>query len=134
MSGHSPSGRGAAEEAARALQGSWQPVEAELGGQRLPEQAMKGFSLTIQDGEYVVRTGEQLDKGTIRVDTKPTPATMDVHGAQGPNEGKTFPAIYELKGDALRICYDLAGKVRPERFETAAGTQQFLVTYRRVKE
>src|SRR4051794_40819519 len=35
---------------------------------------------------------------------------MDITGTSGPNKGKTILAIYEQKGDTLRICYDLSGK------------------------
>ena len=34
---------------------------------------------------------------------------MTITGTEGPNRGKTFPAIYELKDDTLRICDDLSG-------------------------
>ena len=30
-----------------------------------------------------------------------SPKAMEVTGTDGPNKGKTFPAIYELKGDTL---------------------------------
>ena len=35
---------------------------------------------------------------------------MDITGTNGPNKGKTFLVIYELKGDELRVCYDLSGE------------------------
>jgi uncharacterized protein (TIGR03067 family) len=54
-------------------------------------------------------------------------------GKKGPNEGKTFLAIYELKGDELRVCYDLGGKDRPTEFVSKPETPLFLVTYRREK-
>jgi uncharacterized protein (TIGR03067 family) len=58
---------------------------------------------------------------------------MDVKGTKGPNKGKTFPAIYEVKGDTLRVCYDLDGKERPREFKTEKGKKYFLVTYERDK-
>jgi len=59
---------------------------------------------------------------------------MTITDTAGPNQGKTFPAIYELKGDTLRICYDLSGAKRPTEFKTVAGTQLYLVTYTRVED
>jgi uncharacterized protein (TIGR03067 family) len=56
---------------------------------------------------------------------------MTITGTEGPNYGKTFPAIYELKGDTLRICYDLSGTKRPTEFKSVAGTRLYLVTYHR---
>jgi uncharacterized protein (TIGR03067 family) len=58
---------------------------------------------------------------------------ITVIGTEGPNQGKTFPAIYELKKDTLRICYDLSGAKRPTEFKTMSGTRLFLVTYKREK-
>ena len=51
----------------------------------------------------------------------------------GPNKGKTFLAIYEIDGDTLRVCYDLAGKNRPTEFSTSKERPFFLVIYRRAK-
>jgi uncharacterized protein (TIGR03067 family) len=59
---------------------------------------------------------------------------MDITGTDGPNKGKTFPAIYELDGDTLKVCYDLSGKERPKALKTESGTMTFLVIYKRVKE
>jgi uncharacterized protein (TIGR03067 family) len=59
---------------------------------------------------------------------------MTITGTAGPNSGKTFPAIYELKGDTLRICYDLSSAKRPTEFKSIAGTRLYLVTYNRKKE
>ena len=60
--------------------------------------------------------------------------TLDITGVKGPNQGKTFLAIYELKGDTLKVCYDLSGKERPTEFKTKPDTQLYLVTYRREKQ
>jgi uncharacterized protein (TIGR03067 family) len=59
---------------------------------------------------------------------------MDIEGTKGPNKGKTILAIYELKDDTLRICYDLSGKKHPKEFKTKEGTQLFLVEYKREKQ
>ncbi|HUJ71287.1 MAG TPA: TIGR03067 domain-containing protein, partial [Verrucomicrobiae bacterium] len=78
--------------------------------------------------------GSLPDKGTYTIDSTTKPKSMTVTGTEGPNNGKTFPAIYELKGDQLRICYDLSGAKRPTEFKSIAGTQLYLVTYNRKKE
>ena len=59
---------------------------------------------------------------------------MTITGTAGPNNSRTYPAIYELKGDTLRICYDLSGAKRPAEFKSLAGTQLYLVTYNRKKD
>src|SRR4030095_5101568 len=97
---------------------------AELAGQSLDEN-LKDFRLILADGRYTF----QNDKGEYKLSPSEKPKAMDIIGKEGPNQGKTFLAIYELSGDTLRICYDLSGKTRPQEFSTKAGTRQFLVTY-----
>ena len=71
------------------------------------------------------------DKGTYTLDTTTKPKSITITGTEGPNNGKTYPAIYELKGDTLRICYDLSGAKRPTEFKSIAGTRLYLVDYNR---
>jgi uncharacterized protein (TIGR03067 family) len=117
----------------KAVQGDWVPLKAELSGQPMPDAILKTISLKLGDGTYAVLVGDKPDHGTFKVDSSATPKSMDVTGTDGPNQGKTFPAIYELEGDTLRICYDLSGAKRPAEFKTATGTKLYLVTYQRKK-
>jgi uncharacterized protein (TIGR03067 family) len=119
---------------AKAVQGSWTPAKAELGGQPMPEAVLKTISLKLEKGKYDVLVGDKPDKGTYTIDSTSKPKSMTITGTEGPNQGKTFPAIYELKGDTLRICYDLSGAKRPTEFKSIAGTKLYLVTYNRKKE
>ena len=115
------------------LEGTWLPSTGEIGGRKLPDEQIKAIKLVISDGKYAVSVSGQDDKGTLKVDPNAKPATMDIVGTDGPNKGKTYPAIYDLSGDALKICYALEGKDRPSKFETKPGTALFLVTYQRQK-
>ena len=114
---------------AKAIQGDWKPVKAELAGQPMAEEVLKTISLKIDEGTYEVHVGNSPDKGTVTVDSSTKPMSMTIIGTEGPNKGKTFPCIYELKGATLRICYDLSGAKRPSEFKTMAGTRLYLVTY-----
>jgi uncharacterized protein (TIGR03067 family) len=119
---------------AKAVQGSWTPAKAELAGQPMTEAVLKSISLKLDNGKYEVFVGALPDKGTYTIDSKTKPKSMTITGTEGPNNGKTFPAIYELKGDTLRICYDLSGAKRPTEFKSVAGTKLYLVIYNRKKE
>ena len=114
--------------------GTWLPTEAELAGAKFPDAVVKTIKLVVKDDQYTVTVGEKTDKGTLKRDTKAKPMTLDIVGTDGPNKGKTILAIYELKGDTLKVCYDLSGKMRPTAFETKPETQLFLVTYKREKK
>jgi uncharacterized protein (TIGR03067 family) len=119
---------------AKAVQGNWKPFKAELAGQPMPDAVLKTISLKLDNGKYEVFVGEQPDRGTYTLDSSSKPKSMVITGTEGPNHGKNFPAIYELKDGTLRICYDLSGAKRPTEFKTSPGTQLYLVTYNRKKE
>lgn len=121
-------------DSSKALEGVWKPVEATLGGQPLPPALLDTIILTLTGNEYHVTVGEQEDKGTTKLDTSVTPPRMSITGVEGPNQGKTFPAIYEiLDADTFRVCYDLSGKAYPTEFKSTDGTQLYLVKYTRKK-
>jgi len=119
---------------AKAVQGDWKPVKAELAGQPMPDAVLKKISLKLDNGKYEVFVGESPDRGTYTLDSAAKPKGMTVTGTEGPNNGKTFPAIYEINGDTMRICYDLSGAKRPTEFKSVAGTKLYLVNYHRKKE
>lgn len=117
----------------KAVQGTWLPKTAELAGKEFPAEVRKSIKLVIDGDKYLVTVGKRIDEGTTTRDPSKSPKTMTITGTKGPNKGKTFLAIYELKGDTLRICYDLSGKAYPEEFKTKPETQLYLVTYERAK-
>jgi uncharacterized protein (TIGR03067 family) len=132
------SGRSAADDPSpkketKMTTGDWQLIDGELGGKKFPSEVVKGIKLTLTaDNKYVV-TAESKDEGTVKYIPNTSPAAMEITGTAGPNKGKTFPAIYELQGDSLKVCYDLSGKARPTEFKSPPGTLLFLATYKRVK-
>jgi uncharacterized protein (TIGR03067 family) len=125
--------RGDATEDRKMMDGTWLPVTAEMAGEKFPDEVLKTMKLVIKGENYTVEVGNQTDEGTTKIDPDKTPKEIDIKGAKGPNEGKTLLAIYEIKGDSLRVCYDLSGQKRPSEFATKAETQLFLVTYQRAK-
>ena len=120
-------------DAKDAIQGTWLPAAAELGGKMLPDKVRETIRLVIKDGKYKATVGEVVDQGTVKLNAAAKPKKMDITGTDGPNKGKTIPAIYELDGHTLRICYDLSGKSHPTEFKTKEGTQLYLVNYKREK-
>ncbi len=118
-------------------EGVWKPIAAVLGGARLPEPALKAITLKITGGHYEVTVeGEkEPDKGTCTLDTSTSPKRMTIKSTDGPNRGKTFLAIYEMKDTvSMRVCYDLSGTDFPKEFKAPKGTALYLVGYRRQQE
>lgn len=129
------SARGADEkDALKAVQGTWLPVAGELAGQKMPEDGLKGMKLVLAGDTYTLTNALGDDKGNIKVDAAKKPMEMDIIGTEGPNKGRKFLAIYELKDGAMTICYDLSGQARPTEFATKPGTKLFLMTYKLEKK
>ena len=116
---------GFADSDSAEMDGTWKPLSAELAGKPWPKEVLDTMKLILKDDQYTVFVGDQSDEGTVKRDPSKSPKTMDIKGTKGPNEGKTILAIYELKGDELRVCYDLSGKSRPTEFATKADTQLY---------
>ena len=123
----------APQEDRKKIEGVWLPVEAEMAGLKFPDEVLKAMKLTMADGKYTVEVGKTLDKGTYKLVPNTKPGAVDIAGTEGPNKGKTLLAIYEWRGESLRVCYDLEGKNRPTEFKTEKNSKKFLVTYNREK-
>lgn len=118
------------------IQGTWVPAQAVLAGQAMPEPFLASITLKLTDGKYEALIADRADRGSYKLDTKASPKGMVIVGTDGPNLNKSLPAIYELDGDTLRVCYDVSGTNRPSRpteFKSTTSNQLFLVTYRRKK-
>ena len=110
------------------LPGTWRPVRAELDGQEAPAMALERMELVLTHEHYSVSfAGTIHDRGAIKL----SGSTLTLTGEQGANDGRVIPAIFQLSGDRLRICYGLDGAT-PTEFKTGANSQRYLVTYRRL--
>ena len=106
------------------LNGTWVPIEEEIGGVSLPKSSFETQHLVIKDSSYTF-TAESTDKGIIRYEGK----KMDIFGKEGVNNGKHFTAIFKSNGDQLTICYNLAGTGYPESFSTKGKPLYFLCVF-----
>lgn len=112
--------------------GVWSVAAAEANGSELPTAEMAGLLITIKGDSYVVTRDGELDRGTFTVDATKTPKQMDIRPESGPNGGKLVRAIYEFKGDRMKVCYATAeGAERPTSFTTAPDSGQVMITYQR---
>src|SRR3954471_20957633 len=76
---------------AKAIQGTWKPIKAELGGKPMADEVLKTISLKMDNDKYEVVVGEHPDRGTYTIDAAATPKSITVTGTEGPNQGRTFP-------------------------------------------
>lgn len=125
------------KEEAWSHEGVWKPIAVVLAGRRLPDDGVKAITLRISGDKYklTVKGEDQADKGTVTLDTSTTPKKMTIKSTEGPNQGKSILAIYEMKNEnSMRVCYDLSGSDFPKDFKAPRGTQLYAVGYRRQKE
>lgn len=124
----------AADDAKTELEGTWELVSFEREGKPV---AFQGTSRsTITGNKFVfMRDGMLVTAGTFKLDPTAKPKAMDSTYTEGPDKGKSFKGIYELKGDSLRFCRPGSpDDPRPTAFKSEAGSTAFVSVFKRVKE
>jgi uncharacterized protein (TIGR03067 family) len=117
----------AATEADAALKGVWIFQRAERQGVPASDAPQSSVWLTFDRGAYRVQSAGEDTRGVYRIDPTRSPKHLDMI----PNNGQsTRPAVYEVRGDELRICQSRAG-VRPNGFATGADQNLDLLVFRR---
>jgi uncharacterized protein (TIGR03067 family) len=119
-----------------ALQGKWLVVASEARGKKDSDDKLKEAKPTFHFQEEklgwsFVRDGKEITgNGSYKLDPSTKPKSIDLTGF--PESGKTFPGIYEMDGDTLKICFD--ENERPKEFASKAGSRIGLLTLRKQKE
>jgi uncharacterized protein (TIGR03067 family) len=119
------------------LQGVWQAVVAECGGNPSTTEQVDELRIVIQGEKFDIRPDGDNRKTTFKVDNNKSPKTIDLTVADGPDKGKVALGIYSFEGGQLKMCINLFGKdrtLRPTEFRTQSGDGFGLATFRRVSE
>jgi uncharacterized protein (TIGR03067 family) len=112
------------------LQGAWNIVSLEMEGQKYPA---GGSRIVIQGGRFTSLNMGAEYEGAVTVDESASPRTFTLAFDKGPEAGNEALGIYELSGDAWKICLALAGKKRPTEFAAKPGTGHALELLERDK-
>ncbi len=113
------------------IDGIWLPIRAELDGEAAPGMALEKMRMILRAGTYCVQFGgEPSDEGTFTTEIMPEHFVLTLRSVRGINAGREIPALGQLRGDRLRLCYGLNGAL-PSAFATSLGAFRYLVTYRR---
>jgi uncharacterized protein (TIGR03067 family) len=109
------------------LQGNW--AITMFNGQALPAEA-EAF-LTFKGDKYEQwNAGSVTERGSIKIDPKTKPASIDLVITEGNDSGKTQPGLYEVNGDTLTVGLAMPGNTtRP----TAIANAELQVTLKKVK-
>jgi uncharacterized protein (TIGR03067 family) len=116
------------------LEGSWTMVSGEKDGKPLAEQTIKTAKLVIKGDQHDVKVGDDVFKGTHKVDPSKKPKTIDATDTEGAFKGKTVLGIYDLEGDNFKVCFAEPGKERPKEFSTKSGTGHILHVWKKEKK
>jgi uncharacterized protein (TIGR03067 family) len=105
----------------KALDGTWNVVGADK------------VQVVISNGKYKEMVGgKEVESGTFTVGPSKTPKTMDIMILDGEGKGMMQLAVYELKGDDLRMVFAKPGiKDRPKDLTGEGGFS--VAVYKRVK-
>ncbi len=113
----------------KALQGTWTIVSLEVDGQKM-EGSPSGQVVVKGDRFTTISMGAAYE-GVVEVDATRKPKHFNLVFTEGPEKGNTNRGIYELDGDAWRICLNTTGGPRPGEFATTPGSGRALETLRR---
>ena len=122
----------AVKEELKRLEGSWRVVAVELGGKEMDrEEIGDAKNLWVFSGtKCSTVTGKRTIECTFTIDPAKSPKWIDVTRT---SDKVTWPGIYELKGETLRVFQGTPGGKRPTEFKTTEGTQEVIHTHERVK-
>ena len=112
------------------LQGTWHVASLEADGRKMPATALAGSHIVVTKNQFRSVAMGTTYSGTIEIDEKKTPKTLDLVFNHGPEEGNRNVGVYRLTGDRWTICLATHGATRPKTFATKAGTGLALETLR----
>jgi len=98
------------------LQGTWLVVSSQTGDEKEPLESLKKQRVIIKGDHLTLAFGNERNEkreGTIKIDPQKKSLDWVI-----PKAGDAaMKAIYELKGDDLKIGFGVDGLLRPTRFE-----------------
>ena len=116
------------------LDGTWEAVSALRDGKEQPQPPGDKIVVTIKGNSLTFKIGDESHTATITVDASQTPKAIDLTPDDGPQKGKTMKAIYEVKGDELKVCHGEPDADRPKELASKEGSGLLLATFKRVKK
>jgi uncharacterized protein (TIGR03067 family) len=113
------------------LSGTWLAAEAQANGAKLPADFVKKSKIVFADGKFTAFICDDTDEGTFTIDRAKKPNAIDMTSKA--LKGATYPGIFELQGDTLKVCWNMETYERPKDFTSTAANKQYVVVYKRKK-
>ena len=119
------------------MQGVWHVVSGEENGDLVSEYVVKHLKWAIT-GDQLIFSGiapltDKASKLAITIDASTTPKCIDYKIVVGSWKDTVFVAVYEWKGDELKVCIHLGSANRPVEFGTKAGSNKIQFVLKREK-
>jgi uncharacterized protein (TIGR03067 family) len=111
------------------LQGTWDVTSLEADGQKMP--ALPGAKIMVKGRRFTSIAMGATYEGTVEIDQRKKPKTLDLVFTAGPEKGNRNVGIYKLDAAVWTICLATRGDTRPRTFATKAGTGLALETLER---
>jgi uncharacterized protein (TIGR03067 family) len=122
------------------LQGTWKVTEFVMNGKPMSEDERKGITIIFSGDTMTLMTltgsPHNIGKRDYKFKLDPTkkPSAIETIPQDGPFRGKTGPAIYELRGDTLKLCIpNKETTERPKKFEAPEGSNLGLFVLKRLR-
>jgi uncharacterized protein (TIGR03067 family) len=119
-----------------ALQGVWVAKSMKADGKPAPKEAVKRMRFTFDGDKLLMRgnskTDDSEEEATYVVDAEPSPKHLDF---TPPNADTPVMAIYEIKGDELKVCirHAKSSEGRPTKFESKPNSRLVLIVFKKQK-
>jgi len=105
------------------IQGKWSMTKGEANGENLPEDFVKGFTITFTKGKFEAKLADGSgEDGEYKIDPKAKPATASFTAG-----GETRKGIYKFDGDDLHLCVSDKGGETPKEFSGKDGNLFFVL-------
>jgi uncharacterized protein (TIGR03067 family) len=120
------------------IQGTWTVVSHEMVGKKTPAADLKAWpKWIIKDGTITANDGKKKQVIPYKLDPSKEPKAIDLT-MELPIDGKgkkTYPYIYELDGDTLKLCWsEKAPDHRPTKFAGDEKSGQAMMILKREKK
>ena len=113
------------------LNGTWKAESLETDGKAAEADEVKAYELTIKEGRYTMKNGDETFRGMLTLDPAATPPTIEAtYLDEQENERGRTKGIYRLDGGKLTICWSHEGE-RPREFVTRPDSGHRLMVFRR---
>jgi uncharacterized protein (TIGR03067 family) len=121
---------GTSKKDLEALQGVWKVEKFVIGGREMPAEANERFRVIVKGDRLMFQDGEKnIGDTAIKLDATKKPAAVDMT-----EKGTVVEGIYQVKGDAAKLCWTGPRKARPTGFASEKDSETTFMVLKREKK